>query len=124
VKETITTLPRAPNSVRTARRLVEERAVGAGLDERRRQDAALLVTELVTNALSHGKGQVTLRIRHEPTALLIEVADEGAGTVAMTRHPGPDGGWGLRVIDQLADDWGAYEGSTRVWVRLDLGEPD
>jgi anti-sigma regulatory factor (Ser/Thr protein kinase) len=123
VTETTTTLPRAPHSIRTARGLVDERAVGAGLNERRRQDAALLVTELMTNALRHGSGAITLRIRQEPTALLVEVGDEGTGTVAMTRHPGPDGGWGLRVIDQLADDWGAYEGSTRVWVRLDLGEP-
>lgn len=123
MKESTTTLPRAPDSIRTARELVDERAAGAGLNERRRRDAALLVTELVTNALSHGRGTITLRIRQEPTALLIEVGDQGAGTVAMTREPGPEGGWGLRVIDQLADEWGAYEGSTRVWARLDLAEP-
>ena len=119
--EITTTLPRALESVRAARQLVAEHATG--LTAQRRHDATVLVSELVTNALCHGRGVISLRIVHEPTALLIEVADEGHGKAEMSPTPGLSGGWGLRVIDELATTWGCQAGSTRVWVRLHLDEP-
>ena len=121
MKQFVTTLPRALESVRAARQLVDEHATGLTLQ--RRHDATVLVSELVTNALCHGRGEISLRIAHEPTALLIEVADEGDGKVEVSPTPGPFGGWGLRVIDELANSWGSQAGSTRVWVRLELDEP-
>jgi anti-sigma regulatory factor (Ser/Thr protein kinase) len=111
-----TTLSRAPESVRIARQFVDTHATG--LSAQRLHDAGLLTSELVTNALLHGSGAIGLRIDLEPAAVRIEVSDEGRGAVEMTRQPGRLGGWGLRVVDQLADAWGAEKGSTRVWVRL------
>ena len=80
-----------------------------------------MVSELVTNALVHGIGTITLRIDVEPAALRVEVSDEGNVALAPSPTPGAHGGWGLRIVDQLADDWGVLEGSTKVWFRL--GEP-
>jgi anti-sigma regulatory factor (Ser/Thr protein kinase) len=91
------------------------------LGSQRREDAALLVSELVTNALVHGIGTITLRIDVEPAALRVEVSDEGNVALAPSPTPGAHGGWGLRIVDQLADEWGVLAGSTKVWFRL--GEP-
>src|SRR5687768_9616091 len=89
-----TSLPRSPDSTRTARRLVREHATTLG--SQRREDATLLASELVTNALVHGIGTITLRIDVEPAALRVEVSDEGNVTLAPSPTPGAHGGWGLR----------------------------
>jgi anti-sigma regulatory factor (Ser/Thr protein kinase) len=117
VSAVTTELPRVPESVRTARRLVG--AQTGALGSQRRDDAALMVSELVTNALQHGIGRISLRIDNDAVCLRIEVADEGQVRVKPTPTPGAHGGWGLRVVAQLADAWGVLEGSTRVWFRLD-----
>jgi anti-sigma regulatory factor (Ser/Thr protein kinase) len=111
-------LPRDRTSIRTARRLVAAHA--AGLSDAQLADACLMVSELVTNALVHGSGAIGLRIATAPDRVMIEVADDGNGDVnpAPAPAPGPGGGWGLRVVDELADRWGAREGSTRVWFEL------
>jgi anti-sigma regulatory factor (Ser/Thr protein kinase) len=116
MNEIRTTLPRSPGSARLARDVVTE--CTGGVTDEVRDDALLLTSELVANALQHGKGVVTLRVLHEPRELLVEVADEGHGAIEMTQNPTSLGGWGLRVVDQVADDWGVRPGSTRVWFRL------
>jgi anti-sigma regulatory factor (Ser/Thr protein kinase) len=114
-----TNLRRSPDSVRAARRLVNAHATTLG--PRKREDAALMVSELVTNAFLHGTGTISLRIEVEASMLRVEVSDEGNAALAPTLTPGAHGGWGLHIVDQLADDWGVLEGSTKVWFRL--GEP-
>lgn len=115
-----TDLPRSPTSAKTARRWVAEHTTM--LDSRQREDAALMVSELVTNALVHGTGAIVLRVDVEPHAVRVEVSDQGEVAVAPSPTPGAHGGWGLRLVDQLADDWGVLKGSTRVWFRLDRPE--
>jgi anti-sigma regulatory factor (Ser/Thr protein kinase) len=121
MKTFTSTLPRATDSVRVARQLVDVHS--AGMTAARREDAGLMVSELVTNALRHGRGAITMGVTAGSDDLTIEVADEGHGTVELVPAPGPSGGWGLRIVDELADAWGAHEGSTRVWFRLLLGPP-
>lgn len=111
-----TTLPRSTASVGTARRLVAEHT--SALATRQRDAAALMVSELVTNAVVHGVGTIALRIDVEADGLRIEVSDEGNVALAPSPTPGAHGGWGLRIVDQLADDWGVQEGSTKVWFRI------
>ena len=58
-------------------------------------DAALMVSELVTNAVAHGQPEITLRLRLRPDRLTVAVADRGEAplTCAMpppSRHPGED----------------------------------
>src|SRR5207248_10404928 len=85
--------------------------------------AALMVSELVTNAVLHGTGAITLRIDVEANAVRVEVADDGNVAVEPTPAPGAHGGWGLRIVEQLADEWGIIDGSTKVWFRLDQPRP-
>jgi anti-sigma regulatory factor (Ser/Thr protein kinase) len=110
------TLPRSPDSISTARRLVYQHT--ATLASPQRDDAALMVSELVTNALRYGIGTIRLRIDVEPGALRVEVSDQGNVALAPTPTPGAEGGWGLLIVDRLADEWGVLEGSTKVWFRL------
>jgi anti-sigma regulatory factor (Ser/Thr protein kinase) len=111
-----TDLPRSPEAVSAARQLVNGHTASLGFE--RREDAASMVSELVTNAVVHGVGAISLRIDVEADAVRVEVADEGNIRVAPSPEPGAHGGWGLRIVEQLADDWGVLEGSTRVWFRL------
>jgi anti-sigma regulatory factor (Ser/Thr protein kinase) len=117
-----TTLARSPDSVGTARRLVNEHTNTLGSQQR--DDAALMVSELVTNALVHGIGTITLRMDVETDAVRIEVSDEGNVALAPSPTPGAHGGWGLRIVDQLADDWGVLKGSTKVWFRIGQRKPN
>ena len=109
-------LPRVPGSVGAARRLVEIHA--DGLTAAQHEDAGLMVSELVTNALLHGRGPIGIRITSHDQHVTIEVADDGEGEVAITPVPDASGGWGLRIVDELADSWGIRRGSTRVWFRI------
>jgi anti-sigma regulatory factor (Ser/Thr protein kinase) len=111
-----TDLPRSPKSVGAARRLV--RAHSSRLDAKQRDDAALMVSELVTNALQHGVGVISLRIDIEPAGLSIEVSDEGQAAVSQVPSPGAHGGWGLGIVEELAHEWGVRAGSTKVWFRV------
>ena len=110
------TLPRSVESVAVARQLVSEHA--SAFTSQQRRDAALMVSELVTNAFVHGIGTISLRIDVETDALRVEVSDEGDVALRSSPAPGAHGGWGLWILDQLSDDWGVLDGSTRVWFRL------
>ena len=116
-----TNLPRSPDSISAARRLVNGHATS--LSAQQREAAALMVSELVTNAVVHGVGAISLRIDVEADAVRIEVADEGNVALAPSPEAGAHGGWGLRIVEQLADDWGVLEGSTKVWFRLRKPHP-
>jgi anti-sigma regulatory factor (Ser/Thr protein kinase) len=91
----------------------------------RYDDTVLMVSELVTNAVRHGRGstvRMTARVRRG--SLHVEIVDGGDGFEAPDRpaHPTSPGGRGLRIVGSLSDDWGVYEGnSTHVWFVLDLG---
>ena len=110
------TLPRSADAIGIARRLVNEHT--SRLTSRRQRDAELMVSELVTNAFLHGVGTISLRIDVEADVLRIEVADEGDVALAPSPTPGAHGGWGLLIVDQLADGWGVLDGSTKVWFTI------
>ena len=82
----------------------------------------LVVSELVTNAVRHGPGElITLRLVSAPDGTIAgEVVDQGHGVVAIREHDaGAAGGLGLPIVDALTSAWGVYPGSTHVWFRFD-----
>lgn len=86
--------------------------------------AKLLVSELVTNAVIHGRGRVTLKAQLVEHRLLVDVIDEGDGFDCELRErdfqaPGM-GGWGLRVVDAESSRWGLRRGRSHVWFELEL----
>ena len=112
-------LPRDTTAARVARRATHGRFVGE-LEPLRLEQLALLVTELVTNAVVHGSGAIALRIRLDGDRVIGEVVDEGQGFEREVRRRGSDevGGRGLLIVDALSSRWGIHEGTTHVWFEL------
>jgi anti-sigma regulatory factor (Ser/Thr protein kinase) len=87
-------------------------------------DATLLVSELVTNSVKYGgDGVIRLEIQAGAGGLRAEIVDQGSGFQPLTRakrelKAEDEGGWGLHLVEQLADDWGVHEGSTHVWFEI------
>jgi anti-sigma regulatory factor (Ser/Thr protein kinase) len=87
-------------------------------------DAALLVSELVSNGVKYGgEGLIRLQVEAGPDRVRAEIVDQGSGFAPQTRanrkmELGDEGGWGLHLVETLADDWGVYEGSTHVWFEI------
>ncbi len=82
-------------------------------------DAELLVSELATNALLHGRGNIKLRAAIDEQRLWAAVIDEGGGFDDSLRERKSDriGGWGLDLVDVLSSSWGV-EDSSKVWFEL------
>jgi anti-sigma regulatory factor (Ser/Thr protein kinase) len=117
-------LARDPDSAAEARRAVGE--VSDQLTPRRLEDAQLLVSELVTNAIRHAGLEeadvIKLIVETGDRSLRIEVCDTGPG-FEMT-EPAPDptrpSGWGLYLVRELSDRWGVDQADeTKVWFELD-----
>jgi anti-sigma regulatory factor (Ser/Thr protein kinase) len=117
VRETILTFERTSDAPREARRQVRGLAPPGRVD-----DATLLVSELVTNAVRYGPDeQIRGIVYDDGERTRFTVHDAGIGTLPAMRDkddPAP-GGHGLRLVDALADRWGVERGSTRVWFELD-----
>ena len=102
------------------------RSLDSWLGSRVAEDAELLVTELATNGVMHARSpngtlpRITLHAQVGPDALRIEVRDRGRGFDGVrTRQRSEIGGWGLQLVDGLADRWGVErEPSTTVWFEL------
>ena len=92
----------------------------------RTDDAALLISELVTNAVKYGpeEGEIRVIITRDGVGVRFTVHDPGAGPLPEMRPsdspPHEGGGHGLRLVDRVADRWGVERGSTRVWFEIDL----
>jgi len=112
-------LPRAPQAAHEARNALELRFASV-VDDKRLAQAKLVATELVTNAVIHGEGQITLRAAVDGRHLRLEVIDEGEGQAPKIRELGEQGagGWGLRLVDAVSARWGAHEGTTHVWADI------
>ena len=119
-------VPRRENA-RCARLAVHEALAGMGPGLR--QDAELVVSELVTNAVVHaGSGTIRLRVWLQPGCCRFEVSDcSSALPVPYDLDVDSRGGRGLRLIEAVGIAWGAVrdplEGKT-VWCELSLTDPD
>jgi anti-sigma regulatory factor (Ser/Thr protein kinase) len=112
-------LPREPASAVRSRRFVRDTLAGWGWPDD--ENALLVVSELVTNAVVHAASPAVVYLRARGAVLRIEVADRGAGS-PEPRSPAPEvaGGRGLLLVDALADAWGIDpldEGKV-VWAEL------
>jgi anti-sigma regulatory factor (Ser/Thr protein kinase) len=95
------------------------RALDGWLDDllgsERGNDVRLLTTELITNAIRHGGvsslEQVIVDVRTADDLLSVSVEQPtSAGRAAIRMRDVGSGGFGLRLVDRLADDWGVVQG--------------
>ncbi len=102
-------LPSRPESAATARRLAQVVVLRHwGLTPRMTEDAVLLVSELVGNAVRHTGARVFgLRMRRRRGWIRIEVRDPSRGLPCLMPVQEMDiSGRGLFLVDKLADRWG------------------
>ena len=118
-------LPRDVTAASVARREIRQ-ALGERVHGERLDALLLTTTELVTNAVVHGEGDIRLSIRVDDDRVRGEVVDGGGGFEHEIRERGPDDldGRGLMLVAALADAWGVHEGTTHVWFELDVRGPD
>lgn len=115
------TLPPLPASVGQARRFVVERLARLGVSDPD-DDAALVVSELVTNAVLHARTDLVVRVRRYRRGVArVEVVDGSSvlpGPRAVTRAS--RSGRGLTLVDELASDWGVEPSGTGkvVWFMV------
>jgi anti-sigma regulatory factor (Ser/Thr protein kinase) len=118
--ETVLSLERTADAPREARGCVRQLP---HLTPGQVEDAVLLVSELVTNAVKYGpEGEaIRLIVGADARRTRFTVHDVGLGPLPEMRDdadPAP-GGHGLRLVDAIADRWGVERGSIRVWFELD-----
>ena len=114
-------LDRGPNAAAKARSGLGK--LRGDLDTPLMETLRLLVTELVTNSVRHTVADtVLLRVLVGNSAVLTEVTDAGPGfDPAETGSPTSDHtGWGLFLVERLAERWGVDKdgAGTKVWFEL------
>jgi PAS domain S-box-containing protein len=116
-------LPSEPASIARARHAVVRTSRAWELGDA--ANAELVVSELVANAVLHGWGRVTLRLHDTGEGLRIEVEDSNpTPPVATEGHAGRIGGFGMRIVERLADwGWRPSRGGKVVWARVRPQEP-
>ena len=134
-------LPCTPASVASARRALSAELLAAGVLDYAVGDAALVISELVSNAILHAyplPGE-RLKVAWElgGDRLELAVTDGGSATMPHNTHPtvGSVGGRGLAIVAHLCQTWGikTNEVGLTVWAvlpapsqngRAELGEPE
>jgi anti-sigma regulatory factor (Ser/Thr protein kinase) len=114
--------PTAAAAARNALLALEQRLDGQVLE-----DIRLLVSELVTNAVRHADapnvGEVGLDVTIRDGRVRVEVADHGLGFEPSPRdgEMSRPGGWGLYLVDRIADRWGVVRNAmNRVWFEISI----
>lgn len=120
--EVVGQFPRTVDAPRGARALLEE--IAGGLREGDCADLNIAISELVTNAVVHGSGSVTVRICRTGDSVRIEVADAGDTEFDWpddAPEEGDERGWGLHIVEQFTHRAGIERGpTTLVWCERDL----
>lgn len=120
----LTILGRDVSSVGEARAWLGDFLAGFGVGAEAAADAVLIASELVTNGLRHGLGDVVVRARLDAgNVLQLAVTDAGDELPRqLPLDPMRIGGVGLRIVDQLSEQWGvsAFPGGKTVWALVHL----
>ena len=136
--------PAVPANVRPVRHRVMRAALKAGASREVADEIGLCVGEAVANAVRHAydgageDGTIGVLVETDEGSLTVTVRDRGAGlarpgrgsagdrAAAGDRAPGEDGGFGLRIIEELARDvsiWSAPGWGTELRMRFSLQAP-
>ena len=108
------------SSVAQARLFVRDCLSRWGLDEQA-ADVELVVDELVTNAIRHSRGPVTLSIGRRLDRIVVQVQDPSPAEPEQEETGVlDDSGRGLLLVEQLAAGWGTtpMDEGKRVWAEM------
>ncbi len=121
-------VPSAPASVARVRKLLRRDL--ASLPAETREEAAIVASELVCNAVRHGSGledgKVAVQWAIGERGVEITVTDGGGPSVPAMRVAPPTATWGrgLSIVAQLTSGWGVdrVAGRTTVWAVIPVPE--
>jgi anti-sigma regulatory factor (Ser/Thr protein kinase) len=119
-------LPYAPSSVAVARQRLSTELQDCGVFSAAIDDAVLVVSELLSNALRHAhplpSGMVRVAWLRSNEHIEVAVSDGGAATEPRAGRPtlASLGGSGLGIVESVAESWGVRHDpdSTTVWAIL------
>ena len=127
-------LPGTPESASAARSMTRQ-LLGEGHPSA--ETVQLVVSELVANAIVHSKsgapgGTVTVALCPGPGGILVQVRDDGGPSephlsgVATEGGNGAEHGYGLLLVDALADRWGTISSPDGriTWCRISGQHPE
>ena len=88
-------------------------------------DALLVITELLSNAIEHGRSAPTVVLRLSSDRVHLEVSDYSSSPLTVRRAPNVGGGYGLRIVDAVAERWGwrPTAAGKVVWTELPRRPP-
>ncbi|MBB2901172.1 serine phosphatase RsbU (regulator of sigma subunit)/anti-sigma regulatory factor (Ser/Thr protein kinase) [Kineococcus radiotolerans] len=119
------TLPAEPQSPSRARQVVRRTCTRSGWTGADVDTAVLLTSELVTNAVVHGRSETLLTVRATPEVLRVEVWDDNHRVPELLEQDESAlSGRGLHLVQACADDWGvqwptrAHDVGKGVWFTL------
>jgi anti-sigma regulatory factor (Ser/Thr protein kinase) len=118
-------VPDRPASVPATRAFLTRLLDGWGVADEVIDDASLLTSELLSNAIHHGTGVVELRVEAEGGRLRVAVHDQGDETPVVNHaDPASTRGSGMWIVQSIAHDWGTEangsEPGTSVWFELSM----
>ncbi len=118
------TLDAVALSAQAARRFVAAICADAHMPQQTTETALLLVSEIVTNALSYGDGQPVIDVDVDPDRMRVSVTDDAEGTPSVQRQDNglAEHGRGLFLVESLASRWGINRRvptGKSVWFELD-----
>ena len=128
----VVTVPHERAGVRLARHAFADRLEVDGVRPEERDDAMLVLSELVSNAVKHAaplpSGEIRVRWTVLDDLLHMEITDGGAGTRphASVAALSALGGRGLDIVRTVSTQWGVTvgEGSVTVWAEVPRACPD
>ena len=119
-------IPFSPESASRVRAALESWLDHRGSDQDVVDDARLIATELVGNAVRHASplnnGTVLVRWREEDSTLVLSVADGGGPTRPHKENPSLEDvhGRGLRIVETLSNRWWVEQSSHLRTVHVQL----
>jgi anti-sigma regulatory factor (Ser/Thr protein kinase) len=122
-----TTVRCEPSAVRATRMWVSDQlgTLYTGSADDLVADAALTVSELVTNCVRADAHEVTVTLVAHRGDLVLAVTDDAPGLPSrVTATPGMTSGRGLQIVESITAEWGVdpAEGSKTVWGRFSLAD--
>jgi anti-sigma regulatory factor (Ser/Thr protein kinase) len=102
---------------------------GHGMPAETINDAALVATELITNAIRHGQplssGRLAVQWTTDGVGVLIRITDGGGASQPTLLNSAPEdiGGRGLAIVDSLSASWGVDIDADQVTVWAYVSSP-
>lgn len=121
----VLSIPQIARAIRPARHWIRETLVSWALDALT-ETCVQIASELITNALSHARGEshFTLLLMYAAGTSRVEVRDEDGVNLPVKRDPADSDieGRGLIIVEALSERWGVRvtDSGKSVWAELDF----